>query len=123
MLFRILALDGGGAKGVYTLGVLAEVEALLKKPLCQHFDLIFGTSTGAIIAALLGKGKSVEQIHTLYKTHVPTVMRAGSKWFPNFESSRKAKSTALTTLANTIFEADKFDVFQTGIALVAANWK
>jgi uncharacterized protein len=51
---RILSLDGGGAKGFYTIGVLAQVEAMLKrKLLCQHFDIIFGTSTGAIIAALL----------------------------------------------------------------------
>ena len=95
----------------------------MKKPLCQHFDLVFGTSTGAIIAALLGKGKTVEDIHTLYVKHVPTVMKAGSKWFPNFERSRKAKSAALASLANTVFENDKFDVFQTGVALVAANWK
>jgi len=56
-LCRILSLDGGGAKGFYTLGVLAQVEAMLKgKLLCEHFDLIFGTSTGAIIAALLSLG-------------------------------------------------------------------
>lgn len=35
---RILSLDGGGAKGFYTIGVLAQVEAMLKgKPLCDHF--------------------------------------------------------------------------------------
>jgi patatin-like phospholipase/acyl hydrolase len=123
MPFRILSLDGGGAKGVYTLGVLAEVESLVKKPLWQHFNLIFGTSTGAIIAALLGKGESVAEIRTLYMKHVPTVMKAGSEWLPNFEFSRRAKSKALATLAGTIFRADKFDVFKTGVALVAANWK
>jgi patatin-like phospholipase/acyl hydrolase len=51
--FRVLALDGGGAKGFYTLGVLEEVEALAGSSLSARFDLIFGTSTGAIIAALL----------------------------------------------------------------------
>src|SRR5438128_1449995 len=56
--FRILALDGGGAKGFYTLGVLEEVEALAGSSLSARFDLIFGTSTGAIIAALLALGKS-----------------------------------------------------------------
>ena len=50
--FRILSLDGGGAKGVYTLGVLKEIEALIGCPLWEHFDLVFGTSTGSIIAAL-----------------------------------------------------------------------
>ena len=62
-LCRILSLDGGGAKGFYTLGVLAQIEAMLKgKLLCDHFDLIFGTSTGAIIAALLSLGYKVEDI-------------------------------------------------------------
>jgi patatin-like phospholipase/acyl hydrolase len=53
---RILSLDGGGAKGFYTLGVLKEVEAKLGRKICEGFDLIFGTSTGAIIAALLALG-------------------------------------------------------------------
>ena len=46
---RILSLDGGGAKGFYTLGVLKEIEAMINQPLAEKFDLIFGTSTGAII--------------------------------------------------------------------------
>ena len=49
---RVLSLDGGGATGFYTLGVLREVETLAgNDPLHKHFDLIFGTSTGSIIAA------------------------------------------------------------------------
>jgi patatin-like phospholipase/acyl hydrolase len=37
---RILSLDGGGAKGFDTLGVLKELEAMLGQPLCERFDLI-----------------------------------------------------------------------------------
>ena len=72
---RILSLDGGGAKGFYTLGVLSEIEGMVKRPLHEQFDLIFGTSTGAIIAALLALGKSVKEISDLYEKHVPTVMQ------------------------------------------------
>jgi hypothetical protein len=72
---RILALDGGGAKGFYTIGVLREIEGIVGVPLCERFQLIFGTSTGAIVAALLGLGYKVDAIHELYKKHVPTVMR------------------------------------------------
>jgi len=69
---RILSLDGGGAKGFYTLGVLAQVEAMLKgKLLCDQFDLIFGTSTGAIIAALLSLGTKSE-------TYTPSYVVPGS---------------------------------------------
>ena len=73
---RILTLDGGGAKGFYALGVLKEIEAKLGCPLHKRFDLIFGTSTGAIIASLLCLGYKVDDIHALYRAHVPTVMRS-----------------------------------------------
>src|SRR5215467_13632857 len=67
---RILSLDGGGAKGIYTLGVLKEIEGMLGCPLYKRFDLIFGTSTGSIIGALLAIGCEIDQIHELYKKHV-----------------------------------------------------
>jgi patatin-like phospholipase/acyl hydrolase len=72
--YRVLTLDGGGAKGFYTLGVLREIEGLVEARLNEKFDLIFGTSTGAIIAAMLTLGHSVDEIHELYKTHVVSVM-------------------------------------------------
>jgi len=62
---RVLSLDGGGAKGFYTLGALKEIEALVGCRLCEKFDLIYGASTGAIIAALLGLGKTVDEIEAL----------------------------------------------------------
>ena len=46
--YRILSLEGGGSKGFYTLGVLREMEGFLNRPLCEHFNLVFGTSAGAI---------------------------------------------------------------------------
>jgi patatin-like phospholipase/acyl hydrolase len=42
-IFCILSLEGGGAKGFYTLGVLMQIEAMAG-PLHQQFDLVFGTS-------------------------------------------------------------------------------
>ena len=49
--FCVLTIDGGGSKGFYTLGVLKEIEAMIGCPLYQKFNLIFGVSTGAIIAS------------------------------------------------------------------------
>lgn len=111
--YRILSLDGGGAKGFYSLGVLKEVEALLGKPLCESFDLIFGTSTGAIIAALLALGRSIDDIHTLYRDHVPTVMRA---------RTRRRKSAALRHLADAVFGKSTFTDIKTGIGIVSTRW-
>ena len=70
---RILALDGGGIRGVVTLGFLARIEAILRERhgredlvLADYFDLIGGTSTGSIIAAALAIGMTVDQIRELY---------------------------------------------------------
>lgn len=112
-LCRLLTLDGGGAKGFYTLGVLKEVEAMIGCRLCERFNLIFGTSTGAIIAALVALGKKVDDIHALYKDHVPRVMRAGSK---------SAKSKALEQLANTVFQDARFEDVKTELGIVATRW-
>jgi uncharacterized protein len=111
---RILSLDGGGAKGFYTLGVLAQVEAMLKgKLLCEYFDLIFGTSTGAIIAALLSLGYRVEDIHALYKQHVPTVMK---------NNTASGRTKALDKLVVEIFGDKNFTQVKTGVGIVATHW-
>jgi len=51
--FRILAVSGGGFLGLYTAGVLARLEALAGEPLARRFDLIAGTSVGAVLASSL----------------------------------------------------------------------
>jgi uncharacterized protein len=113
-LFRILSLDGGGAKGFYTLGILNEIEAMIgRQRLCERFDLIFGTSTGAIIAALLGLGHTVSEVHALYKAHVPVVMS---------RRTRRGRSEALADLARTVFGEKGFTDVKTGVGIVATRW-
>jgi patatin-like phospholipase/acyl hydrolase len=111
--YRVLSLDGGGAKGFYTLGVLREIEAMAQKPLCECFDLIFGTSTGGIIAALLALGYRVAEIHTLYKAHVPAIMR---RW------SARGRTAALAELAKEVFHNRAFTDVKTGLGIVATRW-
>lgn len=113
-VFRVLSLDGGGAKGFYTLGVLNEIEAMLGRPLCEHFDLVFGTSTGAIIAALLALGYKVNDVHGLYKKHVPTVMRCRTS---------HSRSKELANLADTVFGKGTFRQVRTRIGIVATRWQ
>ncbi|MBZ9701782.1 MULTISPECIES: patatin-like phospholipase family protein [unclassified Mesorhizobium] len=66
--FRILSLDGGGAKAFYTLGVLAEVKAAAGKRLHKVFALIYGTSTGSIIGTLLATGKASKTFMSFTKS-------------------------------------------------------
>ncbi|EKE75941.1 CBASS cGAMP-activated phospholipase [Gallaecimonas xiamenensis] len=48
--YHVLALSGGGYRGLYTATVLAELEATLGRPIASHFDLICGTSAGGMLA-------------------------------------------------------------------------
>lgn len=78
---RILALDGGGIRGAVTLGFLEKIESILAKRheekgimkkeafrLHYYFDLVGGTSTGAIIAALIAVGGySIAEIKIMYR--------------------------------------------------------
>jgi uncharacterized protein len=108
-LFRVLALDGGGAKGFYTLGVLKEIEGMLGCQIHERFDLIFGTSTGAIIASLLALGYSVDEITALYRTHVVKIM---ARWLP------WQKSAALRELAKEVFGDKAVADIKTGVGIV-----
>ncbi len=71
---KILALDGGGIRGMIAVEVLKEIEELLRVEtgggesfvLADYFDYISGTSTGAIIAAALSLGWSVDKIREFY---------------------------------------------------------
>ena len=112
-VLRVLTLDGGGAKGFYTLGVLKEIEAMVGCPLHQKFDLVFGTSTGAIIASLIALGHSVDSILELYRKHVPTVMS---------QKTAPARSMALKKLASEVFGDATFKDVKTGIGVVTARW-
>jgi uncharacterized protein len=111
--YRVLTLDGGGAKGFYTLGVLREIEGLVGMRHHEKFDLIFGTSTGAIIAAMLALGHSVDEIHTLYKKHVVTVMA---------RETPAEKTAALKALATEVFNEQTFEDVKTGIGVVTTKW-
>ncbi len=65
--FQVLALDGGGYRGMFTAQVLAVWEAKLKRPIADCFDLIVGTSTGGIVALGLAAGLPASELVTFYK--------------------------------------------------------
>ena len=67
--FRILSIDGGGIKGVFPAAFLAELEKSLSEPIYRYFDLIAGTSTGAIVALGLGMGLKAAEITQFYKIY------------------------------------------------------
>ena len=70
---KLLALDGGGIRGLITIEILARIESILRERsrnpslvLADYFDYIAGTSTGAVIGTLLALGKPVDEIRRIY---------------------------------------------------------
>jgi patatin-like phospholipase/acyl hydrolase len=97
---RVLALDGGGVRGLITLGILQRVEELLASQLnpqdpasfrlAHYFDLIGGTSTGSIIAASLALGHTVQQVRKSYLTFAPKIFKESERqgfFKPKFEKA------------------------------------
>ena len=72
---RILSIDGGGIRGIIPLCALIELEKVTGKPTRELFDLIAGTSTGAIIAGGLAHGLSAERCLEIYQEGSTTVFR------------------------------------------------
>ncbi|HEX2581793.1 MAG TPA: CBASS cGAMP-activated phospholipase [Dongiaceae bacterium] len=67
MAFQILSLSGGGFLGLYTISVLAELEAQCGRPLARCFDLLAGTSVGGIIALGLANEKPAAEIKAAFE--------------------------------------------------------
>ncbi len=71
--FKILCIDGGGIKGIYSAQVLAEFEEAFNTTISEHFDLVCGTSTGGIIALGIAGGIPMKKVVDFYVEHGPRI--------------------------------------------------
>jgi uncharacterized protein len=74
---RVLAIDGGGIRGVIPAVALARVEEKTGHRIADLFDLIAGTSTGGILAAGLGIGVPAADLVGLYRDHGADIFNSG----------------------------------------------
>src|SRR5205807_2091391 len=78
---KVLAIDGGGIRGIIPAVILGELQRRLAKDLCNAFDLIAGTSTGGIIALGIGTKcnsggpYSPDQLVDLYVKNGPAIFK------------------------------------------------
>jgi uncharacterized protein len=110
--FPMLSLDGGGSRGAFTLGALVEIEALLGRPSTEVFKLMYGTSTGAIIAAYLATGHSAQQTFEKYLEFIPEVMSQGFA---------RGRTRALTRVMKREFSDLSFKDCKPMLAIVATR--
>jgi hypothetical protein len=108
---RILALDGGGICGVFSLMVLRKIEELFREKrqrpdlvLRDEFDFFAGTSTGAIIATFLAWGMNVDEVLKLYEGR-GAEMFAPAPWYERFWKA-KFRADAITRFFQEFFHED-----------------
>lgn len=70
---RVLALDGGGVRGILGAAALAHLEQHIRQPLHERFDLVVGTSTGAILAAAVAMGIPMQKVQQAYQDAAPLI--------------------------------------------------
>jgi len=107
---RILALDGGGIRALFSLQVLARIEQLFRQErdredmvLADEFDLFAGTSSGAIVATGLAWGMAVADIEKLYATR-GSDMFTRAPWYQRWKSKYRAE--AMASVLRIIFSED-----------------
>jgi uncharacterized protein len=94
---KVLAIDGGGIRGLIPALVLAEIEKRSGRPAASLFDLVAGTSTGAIIACALTRPNPMPaaRVAELYEEDGPKI----------FDASLLKTVTSLGGLINERYDA------------------
>ncbi|MFW6364225.1 MAG: patatin-like phospholipase family protein, partial [Spirochaeta sp.] len=81
-MYRILSLDGGGLRGLISLGLIRRVgEAMGNPEWYNRAQLYAGTSTGGIIALGMASGIPLQRIEQLYRTRGPRIFNRKSWWY------------------------------------------
>ncbi|WP_096187969.1 CBASS cGAMP-activated phospholipase [Evansella halocellulosilytica] len=91
--YKILSIDGGGIKGLYSAVILSDFEEKYGK-LNNYFDLICGTSTGGIIALALSAGIPAKEIVSLYEKNGPKIFPYNTKYTRLFHKIKQALFTS-----------------------------
>jgi predicted acylesterase/phospholipase RssA len=130
---RILALDGGGTRGIITIQFLKRIEELLGKRfkeqgfyrdgsdfrLSHYFDLIGGTSVGALIAAQLARSDSVAEVEARFFNWAPTMFKR--RWLHIRGLNTEFRTGNFTQKLYEVFGDATLDdeMFKTGLVMVA----
>ena len=134
---RILSLNGGGARGLFTISLLAEIERILASntgdqnvKIGHYFDLITGTSIGGILALGLAADKSARELEAVFRDKAPLIFpQQKCKWF--FPGLRKTcrqlfrplydSEPLATTIKDMVGESTTFNDLNRRVMIPAVN--
>lgn len=138
--FHILALSGGGYKGLFTAQIIKLIEHETGKPFGSHFDLICGTSIGGILALALATReiaasvlvellqqhgtevfKPLQQPHRLNAPGRWLLKHTGLRWRRGLAAA-KHDNAALKEQLSAIFEDRRIGDLKSRILITSANW-
>ena len=122
--FKILSIDGGGIRGVFPAHILHCIDSRLKIDPTAHFDMLTGTSTGAIIAAALACKIKPDVVVSMYKEKGTSIFKKKTSWWP-----RRARpgfhslydSSSLVALLSEIFGDTKLGDISTPLILPSTD--
>ena len=78
--YRILTLDGGGVRGIIPVIWLERLERYLGGPVHAHFDLIAGTSVGAILGCAVAQGMTASEVRGMWLDAAHTAFARPVGW-------------------------------------------
>ncbi|MCT8127545.1 cGAMP-activated phospholipase CapV [Alishewanella sp. BS5-314] len=128
---KILSLNGGGVRGLFTISVLAEVERIIEDKtgatnvkVGDYFDLITGTSIGGILALALACGKSARELEIVFREKAPLIFPKRNRFFAPIKaifSARYASKPLKDTVESMIGESVTFNDLERRVMIPAVN--
>lgn len=79
-VYHVLALSGGGYRGLYSASILRQLEETLGKPLAQYFDLICGTSAGGLLALGLAAEVPAAELQEMFEKDGSRIFGSRNWW-------------------------------------------
>lgn len=122
--YHVLALSGGGYRGLYTATVLAELEAVMARPIASHFDLICGTSAGGMLALGLAAEIPAQELKALFENEGSRIFgcRSLSKRLLGFWLTAKHASTGLKNVLTERFQDTTIGDLKHRVLVPAVNF-
>jgi patatin-like phospholipase/acyl hydrolase len=106
MKFKILSIDGGGIKGLYSSTILEHLENKFGGRCSDYFDMLCGTSTGGLIALGLSLKLPAAELSKIYSEHGKEIFPKQNKYWGLFRQTLwrgKYKDESLTRVMKQLF--------------------
>lgn len=123
-VIHVLALSGGGYRGLYSATVLDELENALGQPLARHFDLICGTSAGGLLALGLAAEIPAKELRGIFESHGKKIFGSRGIWrrIVGFWLRAKHTDAGLKSVLKTIFEDRTIGNLRHRVLIPAVNY-